>query len=591
MKDKLKNYKRKLFFIIKKTYCADRGLFFGLLVSIVAGIITPLAVNFCTRHVIHVLESQLFYNLHNLFIVVGPYILLYVFLITVDSYIPRYLATSLRSLGLKLSDLLKIIVIDKIQKIHFYKINNSEFQNIYAEILRLVSHEPNNIIYSLLEIVTCFLSLIFYLLFLIKFNFINILLLIFNIPLFIYEIKTRNELYSIMKSQIENNRYGFYCMDVLCQSSYVKETRTSNLYDYFMSMRDRLSETCIKQICLFGKKEKRMSICYKFLANISIIFILGYSLNGFLKKEIFLADIVWLIGMISSFRFSATNLSKAISINYSSMILIDHIFKILDIETEINTKKKLPKINKRHVLEFKNVYFKYPGSSNYAIENISFKICTGNKIAIIGENGSGKSTIINLILRIYSPEKGAIYLDGINIEDYDLHEFYKIFGVLFQDFCKYSVSIKDCITFDNFNETRFKMAIHDSLSEEFIEKLPEKHNTLLTHLYKRSGCELSGGQWQRLAIARLFFKNSDILLLDEPNSYLDPLTEKEIFYNLNKCNGKIVLSVTHKLLNLKNVDEIILLDNGRILAKGTHDFILNTNLKYKEMYELQVKSK
>ncbi len=331
-----------------------------------------------------------------------------------------------------------------------------------------------------------FFSLCLYMFFLIRFSFSTILLLIFHFPLFVYEIKKRKELSFIMKSQIEKKRYGFYCMDVLCQSSYFKETRVNNLYNYFMPIRNHISDYCIKQIYMFKKKEKYVNTLYSVLSNIGILFILGYAINKFLKEEIFIADIVWLISMINSFKFSLTSFSKAVAVNYNSMILMDYILDILDIEEEFYSKKILPKINQTHILEFKNVYFKYPGSLNYALQNVNVRISTGERIAIIGENGSGKSTILNLILRIYKPTKGNIYLDGIDIEEYDLHEFYKIFGVLFQDFCKYSVSVKDYISFNNFDAGNFRMALHNSLSENFIKLLPKKQDTLLTHLYKKA---------------------------------------------------------------------------------------------------------
>ena len=243
-------------------------------------------------------------------------------------------------------------------------------------------------------------------------------------------------------------------------------------------------------------------------------------------------------------------------------------------------------------IEFRNVCFKYPGNEEYTLKGLSFKIVRGKKIALVGANGAGKTTIIKLLLRFYEPESGEILLDGKNIRDYSLCEVHKMFGVCFQDINHYSQTLRENIAIsdiDRKNDTdAVKAAAVASGADKIIEGLENGLETDMTRQFNDKGAELSGGQWQKVALARAFFRNSRFVILDEPSSALDPEAEDYIFSSFMRlCRDNGGILVSHRLSSIIMVDEIILFDRGTVLESGTHTELMKKNGKYAEIYRMQ----
>jgi ABC-type multidrug transport system fused ATPase/permease subunit len=247
-----------------------------------------------------------------------------------------------------------------------------------------------------------------------------------------------------------------------------------------------------------------------------------------------------------------------------------------------------------HLIEFKNVSFKYPNTERFVIKNVSFTIKPGETIVLVGLNGAGKTTLIKLLTRLYDPTEGQILLDGHDIREYDVGQLYNMFGIIFQDFGKYAVTAKENIAFGEFSKEINEQRIIDSAvasdSSEFIEKLPLGYDTPLMRIFEDSGIELSGGQWQKLSIARAFYSESDILILDEPTAALDPMAEQDIFNRFDQLRAdKTSIFVSHRLSSATMADRILVLEYGELIEQGSHRQLMDAKGKYYTLFSTQAK--
>ncbi len=243
-------------------------------------------------------------------------------------------------------------------------------------------------------------------------------------------------------------------------------------------------------------------------------------------------------------------------------------------------------------IEFRGVWFKYPGSEEYTLKNICFKIKKGEKIALVGINGAGKTTLIKLLLRFYEPDSGEILVDGKSLNNYPLHELHKLFSVCFQDVTRYSLTLRENIAISDIDrredDDAIKNAAGASGADSIINSAPIGLETDMTRKFNDNGIEMSGGQWQKIAIARTFFREAQFIILDEPSSSLDPEAEDYIFSSFKRlCRDKGGLLVSHRLSSIIMVDKIVLIDNGAVIESGTHAELMSRNGKYAEMYRMQ----
>ena len=245
------------------------------------------------------------------------------------------------------------------------------------------------------------------------------------------------------------------------------------------------------------------------------------------------------------------------------------------------------------VIEFRNVSFRYPKTERDILKNFSLIIKPGEKIALVGENGAGKTTIIKLLLRFYDATNGEILIDGVNIKELSLEQWHKHIGALFQDFIKYQFTFRENVSFGNLEEKNKEELLKDAISKsgaaDYLKNLPDGLDQVLGKMFDR-GIDLSGGQWQKLALARAFFRNAPLLILDEPTSAIDAKAEYEIFENVQKLQkDKTVIIISHRFSTVRNADRILVLDGGKIIEEGSHEKLMKENGLYAELFNLQAK--
>ncbi|MGC2322863.1 MAG: ABC transporter ATP-binding protein [Terriglobales bacterium] len=248
----------------------------------------------------------------------------------------------------------------------------------------------------------------------------------------------------------------------------------------------------------------------------------------------------------------------------------------------------------RQGFEFRDVWFSYPGTSRMILQGLNFHLRPGERVALVGQNGRGKTTIVKLITRLYDPSEGQILLDGVDLREYDLEDLYREIGVIFQDFMRYEMTAVENIAVGRIeeigNRELLQRAAFKSLAHEIVAKLPGNYDQMLGRRFE-SGVDLSGGEWQKLALARAYLRDAQLLILDEPTASLDVRSEFEVFRRFAELTaGKTALFISHRFSTVRMADRIVVLDDGRITEQGSHDELAHLGGRYAEMFEMQAAS-
>ena len=278
---------------------------------------------------------------------------------------------------------------------------------------------------------------------------------------------------------------------------------------------------------------------------------------------------------------------------YENGLFMETLFEFIDLPERKDRpqSKDLPPPNPTRGIEFKNVSFRYQGQSDWAIENLSLTILPGEKVALVGENGSGKTTLIKLLTRLYEPTSGEILFQGVNLHDWPIEELRKKIGVIFQDFVKYQLSLRENVGFgsvaDANNQARIERAADQGGMLDILPGLAEGWDTTLGGWFQK-GRELSGGQWQKIALSRAFMREGEVIVLDEPTSALDAEKEYEIFKRFKELTaGKIAFLISHRFSTVRMADRIVVLKKGIIVEQGSHPELIAKNGVYAKLFEMQ----
>lgn len=270
--------------------------------------------------------------------------------------------------------------------------------------------------------------------------------------------------------------------------------------------------------------------------------------------------------------------------------LVNYYFEIVNTKDDM-TYGTMEFDDDKSEIEFKNVSFKYPASDTYALQNVNLKIESGEHLAVVGRNGSGKTTFIKLMCRLYDVTDGEILINGVNIKEYSKESITKLYSVVFQDFKIFSIPLKDNICAnEEYDANRFYACLDNSNIAHRVEHLPDRENTYLYKDIDQNGVEISGGEAQKLALARALYKNSPVVILDEPTAALDPVAENEIYSRFNSfVQGKTAIYISHRLSSCVFCTRIAVFDKAHLVETGTHQELLNAGGKYSELWNAQAK--
>ncbi len=421
--------------------------------------------------------------------------------------------------------------------------------------------------------------------------FAPLIILITAIPTMLAKKKQLNCEYDFQRNNMKYDRQMYYITDISLSRENAQDVKMFGLFPELRQKYYNIWNEMFKKKKYIAKKYTIISMildCLPQIVIVGFLLILGASV---LKGSMSMQKYSYINGIINQLASLVLSVIMNYSIIFDSKIRIKNYIKFMDMETENDKDNGLDFEGNDFEIEFKNVFFRYNDESDYVLKGISFKIRSNETTSLVGVNGCGKTSIIKLILRFYEPTEGQILLNGRNIGEYSVKSVRRLFSPMFQNYNNYAFSVKEDIYLSDIENKNNDKRIHSSAvqsgANEFIEKLDEGYDTYLTRQFEE-GEELSGGQWQKIALSRTIFRNSAMYILDEPSSALDAESEDELFANFDKmfvCNGAILVS--HRLSNVKNCNKIIVIDNGVVIEEGTHDMLMKNHKKYAHMFELQ----
>jgi ABC-type multidrug transport system fused ATPase/permease subunit len=447
-------------------------------------------------------------------------------------------------------------------------------------------------IWSIMQGISSIFKLITCIILLMSLNALFALLLIFAVfPSIIIEKKYTEKVYNWQRNTVPEERKLRYLFSIFSMRSFAKDIRIYNLGDELMGKYKKIwanwfegkKDIILKKASLVGAVAVLPEICYA-----GMLFYIG---SNIIQGKLTIGDYNLYNGYMGEMIGSLFLIVYSFSRIFDETLRIDNFRRFLNWEnTILDLGDKT--VDKDFVLEFSKVSFKYPDTEQYILKNLNLIINSREKVALVGINGAGKSTIIKLILRFYEATEGEILINGVNIKEYKLESLRSRFSVMFQDYANYAFTVKENIVLSDIKNKKDENKILDACKKSGFDGVVNKFDagldTFLTREFEEEGQELSGGQWQKLAIARTFFRDSDVIILDEPSASLDPEAEHHIFQMFAElCKGKGAIFISHRLSNVVMADRIIVIDDGKVVESGTHSKLIDGNGKYAYLFNLQ----
>lgn len=373
------------------------------------------------------------------------------------------------------------------------------------------------------------------------------------------------------------------------------EMKLFNNVDFFVSLYEKLFSTFQDKEITNTKKRFRMELFAIIISQITFAVALVFYILKVIHGDIEIGTMTFVIASIGSFRSAISNLFVGFARHYQDNLFVEDIFKLIDIKEIIVKPDPGVKIytKKAPQIVFENLSFKYPDTNKYILKNINLTIESGEKIAFVGINGAGKTTLIKLLCRFYDPTNGKILINGIDLREINLKNYYHLIGALFQDYERYHFVVKELIALGRTgikkSLQKIKLAAKSSEADVFIEEWEKGYNQMVGKEFT-GGIEPSIGQWQKLGLARTFYRDPKILILDEPTSSIDAEAESKIFEKLhNLPKDRTVILISHRFSTVRHADKICVIEHGKLLEYGTHEELIKNKKTYFKLFNLQAK--
>ena len=425
---------------------------------------------------------------------------------------------------------------------------------------------------------------------------ILLLLVIGVLPAFIGESHFAFLGYSLRFQQTPARRQIDYLRVLGASKESAKELKLFGLSKYLTNRYARLSDEIYTQNVSLSKRRLLATSLFSLLSASAYYgayaFVIYWTVNGHLS----LPSLVYLAAAIAG---ASNNIQQVFS-SFTSIadqaLFLTDFLNLFRLEPKLKSKPNAIPAPRpiRQGFEFDNVTFSYPGTTRPVLDSLDLRIEPGQRIALVGENGQGKTTLVKLITRLYDPTSGRILLDGVDLRDYDLEDLHREIAVIFQDFMRYEMTGRENIAMGKIEEvdnfSRLSAAARKSLADAVIGRLPRHYDQMLGRRFE-GGVDLSGGEWQKIALARAYLRDAQLLILDEPTAALDARSEREVFERFSELTiGKTALLISHRFSTVRMADRILVLEGGKIVEDGCHSQLMARGERYSKMFELQAAS-
>ena len=496
-------------------------------------------------------------------------------------------------LGDQFSNNTSVELIRHAAKLDLYQFEDPEFYD-KLEMARRQTTNRTVLMSMVLEQFQEFITVLFLGVGLVAFNpWLILILILAVIPSFLGETHFNQKTYSLTRSWTPERRELDYIRYIGASDETAKEVKIFGL-DGFLAERFRvLADKYYEANKTISIKRAIWGTILSTLGTLSYygayVFIIFQTVNG----TITLGTLTFLSGSFNRMRNLLQGLMNRFSRIANSALYLKDLFDFFEIQPQIisnGTHLKIPqKIQKGFT--FENVSFKYLNSEQWAIRNLSFHLNAGEKLALVGENGAGKTTLVKLLARLYEPTEGRILLDGKDLREYELGHLRKNIGIIFQDYIRFQMNAGENIAIGNIGfreeERKIQEAAIKSLANNVVDELPNGYHQMLGKRFSE-GVELSGGQWQKIALARAYMRDAQLLILDEPTSALDARAEHEVFLRFAELiEGKSAVLISHRFSTVRMADRILFLEHGQLLELGSHEELIALDGKYAELFNLQ----
>ncbi|WP_375468278.1 ABC transporter ATP-binding protein [uncultured Nostoc sp.] len=563
--------------------------------TIVAGLL-PAAISYISKLIVDAVVFASQVNSHNGFVNIYPSL----FYVGLEAIAVILLAGSQRGLTICQSLLralmgqrVNVLILEKALTLDLRQFEDSEFYDKLTNARREASVRPLSLVSRTFGLVQNALSLFTYGILLVNFSgWAVVVLILAAMPVFIAETKFAGEGFRLFSWRAPETRQQNYLENLLAREDFVTEVKLYQLGEMLLGRYRGLFDQ------LYGEDRDltlRRGLWGYLLSLISTgAFYLAYAwivLETVLGK-ISLGDMTMYLTVFRQGQSTFSNALTSIGGMYEDNLYLSNLYDFLEEEVPRSWGKATIGLDSQDGIRFENVSFTYPGSSKPALRNISLHLKPREKLAIVGENGSGKTTLIKLLTRLYTPDSGRIFLDGLDLQEWDVDVLRRRIGVIFQNFVRYQFTVGENIGVGDVehleNKTNWQTAAQKGMAQSFIDQLPQSFQTQLGRWFKE-GQELSGGQWQKIALSRAFMRSqADILVLDEPTSAIDAQAEFEIFNHFRAITqNQMVLLISHRFSTVRMADKILVIENGEVIEQGTHKELLQLGGRYAKLFQLQ----
>jgi ATP-binding cassette, subfamily B, bacterial len=420
-----------------------------------------------------------------------------------------------------------------------------------------------------------------------------LLVFIAVLPAFIGESYFNDRTYSLSRRQTPERRELDYLRYVGASDETAKEVKIFNLSGFLIDRFRQLSNKFYKDNKQLAKKRSLWGTAFSLLGSLGYYGAYVYIISRTITGKLSIGDLTFLAGSFRQLRSLLEGILSRFTMVSQGAIYLKDFFDFFDIQPKIrqsSNARPFPKFIQQG-FTFENVGFKYANSEHWANRHLNFTLNAGEKLALVGENGAGKTTLVKLLSRLYDPTEGRILLDGHDLREYDLADLRKQIGIIFQDYLRYQMTVSQNIAVGNISEKENRGLIIEaaklSLADALVQKLPGKYDQALGKRFNQ-GVELSGGEWQKIALARAYMKDAQLLILDEPTASLDARAEYEVFQRFSELTkGKTAVLISHRFSTVRMADRIIVLEKGELIEAGSHEELLRKNGHYAELFHLQ----
>lgn len=492
-----------------------------------------------------------------------------------------------------LGNKINVMILEKALTLELAHFEDAEYYDKLVRARREASSRPLSLVIKTFDLARDVVALLTIGIWLFQFSPYAVLLLgLAGIPAFLAEAKFSGEAFRIHRRRSAERRVQIYLEMVLTREDGVKEVKLLQLGKLFLQRYVDIFRKIYKEDRNLVLRRGFWGYVLGLLASAAFYFAYGWVGFAAIAGAITIGQMTMYIAQFRLGQNAVTNSLTAVNGMYEDNLYLSNLTEYLDHKVPETTGDKTAGPDPSDGIRIENVSFYYPGSKVPALNKVNLHIRPGESLAIVGENGSGKTTLIKLLTRLYQPSEGTIYLEGLDLRDWDIDTLRKKIGVIFQDFARYQLLVGENIGIGDVDELErdelIEEAAEKGMADVFVKDLPQGYKTQLGTWFK-DGKELSGGQWQKIALSRAFMRSkADILILDEPTAAIDARAEAEIFSHFRDLTAnKISIIISHRFSTVRMADHIIVLEKAEILEEGSHEELLAADGQYATLFNLQ----